>query len=44
MGSSIHIAIRQTSGTNAEGRGRAISLLSFFLFLATPLLLLGLIA
>jgi hypothetical protein len=44
MRSSIHSAIRRTSGIHAEGRGRAVSLFSYFLILAILLLVLGLIA
>jgi hypothetical protein len=44
MEHSIHIAIRRTFGIHAEGRGSAVSLLSYFLLLDILLLVLGLIA
>jgi hypothetical protein len=44
MEHSIHSAIRRTSGIHAEGRGPAVSLLSYFLLLDILLLVLGLIA
>lgn len=44
MEHSIHNAIRRTSGIHAEGRGRDVSVFSYFLLLAILLLVLGLIA